>query len=98
MEGNPGAVGDGFTNYEDFGERRLVGALNLTVPFSAGFLVGELAGGGKYTRLNRDRDLHKYFSCLSAGRGHNTVAAAYLLSLGAAPDSANQHIVCPYNY
>ncbi len=90
MEGNPGAVGDGFTNYEDFGERRLVGALNLTVPFSAGFLVGELAGGGKYTRLNRDRDLLQYYRRLADGGGQNTGAAEYLQSIGADPNAALQ--------
>ena len=88
LDGNPGAVGDGLTAYEDFGERRLVGALNLSLPVTLGFISGELAGGGKYTTLERDRDLLQYYRRLADGGGQNEGAADYLESIGADPNAA----------
>lgn len=87
-EGTPGAVGDGFTTYEDFGERRLVGAVNVSVPLIAGPLFGRIRGGGKYTRLNRDRDLLQYYRRLADGGGQNTGAADFLQEIGADPAAA----------
>ncbi len=84
--GRPGGVGDGQTTYEDFGERRLVGALNVTVPVNVGPISGRLQGGGKYTQLDRDRDRLVYYRRLGdGGLGQNGGAADFLTSIGVDP-------------
>ncbi len=86
--GVPGAVGDGRTFYENFGERRLVGAFNIRVPITVGPISGALQGGGKYTQLNRDRDLLQYYRRLGDGGGQNVGAKDFLASIGADPEAA----------
>ena len=81
-----GGVNEGITTYEDFGERRLVAGLDLTVPVSANFFTGELRGGGKYTQLDRDRDLLQYYRRLS-DNGQNSGASEFLRSIGVDPTS-----------
>ena len=81
-----GTVDEGITTYEDYGERRLVGALNLTVPIVAGFVSGEVRGGGKYSQLDRDRDLLQYYRRL-AQAGENSGATDFLTSIGVDPSS-----------
>jgi TonB-dependent receptor len=85
---SPGAVIEGETRYEDFGERRLAGAFNLTLPVTAGFISGEFQGGGKYTTLDRDRDYLAYYRRLADGDTQNQGAAEWLESIGANPSAA----------
>ncbi|PAP78590.1 TonB-dependent receptor [Rubrivirga marina] len=87
--GSPGGVNEGITTYEDFGERRLAGALNLTVPVTVGLVTGEFKGGGKYTQLDRDRDLLQYYRRL-ADSGENSGAAEFLRSIGLDPTPSLQ--------
>lgn len=89
MDGAPGAVNEGITTYENYGERRLVAALNLRVPFTAGFTSGEIRGGGKYSALDRDRDRLQYYRRLG-GSGENEGARDFLNSIGADPDAPLQ--------
>ena len=80
-DGTPGGVNEGIATYEDFGERRLVGALNLTVPVRTNVFSGELRGGGKYSGLSRDRDRLQYYRRLS-DNGQNEGAQDFLRGIG----------------
>lgn len=85
QEGRPGVVGNSQTLYEDFGERRLVGALNLHLPVTFGFVTGQIEGGGKYTKMNRDRERLFYDRRLSDGGSQNAGAADWLREHGMDP-------------
>lgn len=66
----------------------MVGAFNIRVPITVGPISGALQGGGKYTQLNRDRDLLQYYRRLGDGGGQNVGAKDFLASIGADPEAA----------
>ena len=80
-------VGAAEVLYDNYGERRLVGALDLTLPVNAGFISGRVRGGGKYSDLDRDRDRTSYYRRLSDGGSQNAGAADFITGLGGDPQA-----------
>lgn len=86
LEGADAGVGAADVVYESFGERRLVGSLDLTLPVEAGFISGRLQGGGKYSDLDRDRDRTSFYRRLTDA-DNNAGAADFIRGLGGDPNA-----------
>ena len=84
---------------EDYGERRWVGALNLSHPMTVGIISGDVRAGGKYTRMNRHRERPQYYQRINEGGNQNLGAADFLESIGWEPTAPLAlHYFYDYDY